>query len=242
MIIKSRQNSLVKQFRTPGDLFVIEGAKLVSEALLAGFTPKAALFTEKAQKQYEELFTRLSAYIVSDDISEYISDTKSPQGVFAMFSRREAELDFKLMSRVVMLDCVQDPVNVGAIIRSCEAFGIGGVVLSNDSADMYSPKVMRASAGSVLRQPCKKEGLTDVIPRLKEEGYTVYASALCGDAVNLRENSFFGKVAVVIGNEGKGVSAKVLELCDKKLYIPISGAESLNAGVAAGIICYELND
>ncbi|MCL2071625.1 MAG: RNA methyltransferase [Oscillospiraceae bacterium] len=240
--IISRRNALIKQFRFPGDFIVVEGVKLISEALDCGFVPKASLLTEKAIKKYSQLYTRLygTVSVITDAIAEYISDTSTPQGVFAMFGRKELYPDYKSSAHIMLLDCIQDPGNVGAIIRSCEAFGFGGVFLSEDSADIYNPKVIRASAGSVFRQPTHKEKLTTVIPLLRKAGYALYSSAIDKNAVSLREIDFSGKSAIVIGNEGAGVSQEVSDLCDRSLYIPIQGAESLNAGVAAGIICYEI--
>jgi TrmH family RNA methyltransferase len=146
----------------------------------------------------------------------------------------------------VIFDGVQDPGNAGAIIRSCEAFGFDCAIFSNDSADVYNPKVVRASAGSAFRLPELRGNLCELIPKLKQvggdccAGFTVYAAALDENATPLRNIEKTEKIAVVIGNEGRGVSDEIAALCDRKLYIPIRGAESLNASVAAGIICYEL--
>ncbi|MCL1789418.1 MAG: RNA methyltransferase [Oscillospiraceae bacterium] len=235
MNITSRQNDLIKQFKKPGESIVIEGVKLITDALDAGLSLQYLLFTEKNKNRL-----KIPGTVISDDLSEYISDTKTPQGIFAMFERRERHVDFKKAKRIILLDCVQEPGNVGAILRSCEAFGFDGVFLSENSADVYSPKVFRASAGSVLRLPIQKKPLTEIIPLLKKSGFFIYASALDENAVSLNQLDISEKTAVVIGNEGKGVSKEVLNLCDNKLYIPIKGAESLNAGVAAGIICYVL--
>ncbi|MCL1903720.1 MAG: RNA methyltransferase [Oscillospiraceae bacterium] len=249
MNITSKQNTIIKSFKKPGNFIVIEGAKLTSEAVASGFVPQNALFTQKAKAVYPDLFKSLSAFVISDDLSEYISDTKTPQGVFVMFNRRETHIDFSGKKRLMLLDSVQDPGNVGAILRSCEAFGFDGAILSDDSADMYSPKVIRASAGSALRLPVQRGNIKNAINEIKKSGFKVYAAALDENAIPLNRLSTVNcqlstvrqsSIAVVIGNEGKGVSKETLALCDNKLYIPIKGAESLNAAVAAGIICYEL--
>jgi TrmH family RNA methyltransferase len=236
MIISSRQNTIIKQFRAPEkSSLVIEGEKLISEALRAGFKLQYLLFTDAAKHKLG-----LPGTVISADLSAYISDTKSPQGVFAMFARPQSSFDFAKARRVMILDGVRDPGNAGAILRSCEAFGFGGVILGSDSADVFGNKVIRASAGSVFRLPSIRADLHEQIPLLREGGFKVCAAALDESAVSLKDADFADKSAVVIGNEGSGVSKTVLALCDEKLYIPISGAESLNAGVAAGIICYEM--
>jgi len=235
MIITSRQNPIIKQFRNPErDSFVVEGEKLVNEAIEAGFEPVNILLTEKNTDKF-------SGIIINNELSEYISDTKAPQGVHALFKRKSLSGLTPLLSQAIILDRVQDPGNVGAIIRSCEAFGIG-VILSENSADVFSSKVIRASAGSVFRTAVQKGNLAKIIPRLRESGFIVYTADLDESAVPLQEAALPPKTAVVIGSEGQGVSEAVSALCSEKLYIPIKGAESLNAAVAAGIICYEINN
>ncbi|MCL2036159.1 MAG: RNA methyltransferase [Oscillospiraceae bacterium] len=249
-MITSKQNHLIRAFRASDDLFLVEGAKLVKEALEAGFLPKLAAFGESARNEHPELFARLSGIIetslITPYLAEYIADTKNPQGIFAKFERKRNFVDFGEARRVIILDRVQDPGNAGAIIRSCEAFGFDFIIRSNDSVDFYNPKVIRASAGSVFRLTELQGELHELIGKLKRSGFLVLASVLDDDAVPLKKAAeevsavCDGKVAVIIGNEGKGISAEMLAFCDRKLYIPIKGAESLNAGVAAGIICYEL--
>jgi len=243
MVITSRQNETVKRFRSVGeDFFAVEGAKLVAEALDAGLAPELALFTPKAAEKHAELFGRMRCpvSVINPDIGEYISDTKTPQGVFAMFRRPDNALDFAACNRLILLDGVRDPANVGAIARSCEAFGFGGIILSDNSADLFGSKTIRASAGGAFRLPSARRGLTAAIPELKQSGFIIYAAALDKDASPLGKVAFAEKSAIVIGSEGEGLSRAVAELCDKNIYIPIKGAESLNAAVAAGIMCYAM--
>jgi len=241
MVITSRQNATVREFRDPGkNFFAVEGAKLIAEALDAGLVPELALFTEKAAEKRAELFGRMPCpvSVIKPDIGEYISDTKTPQGAFALFRRPDSAVDFAACSRLLLLDGVRDPGNVGAIARSCEAFGFGGIILSDTGADLFGKKVIRAAAGSAFRLPSARSELVSVIPRLKQFGFAVYAADIDKGATPINEAVFAEKSAVVIGSEGEGLSRAVAELCDKKIYIPIKGAESLNAAVAAGIICY----
>ena len=141
-------------------------------------------------------------------------------------------------SRIIVMDGVQDPGNVGTIIRTAEAFGFDGAVLLGACADVYSPKTLRASMGSALRFPfvcCAAEELRSVLG-----GFTVYAAMLDSSAAALGEIAFAERSAVIIGSEGRGVSPEAAAVCDEKLYIPISGAESLNAAGAAAVIMWEL--
>ncbi|MCL2634581.1 MAG: RNA methyltransferase [Oscillospiraceae bacterium] len=230
MIITSRQNPIIKQFRScDRDCFVVEGEKLVNEAIEAGFEPVRVLVTQKN-------IGKLSGVVITDELSEYISDTKTPQGIHVLFRRKAQQYGFHPLRRVIVLDNVQDPGNVGAILRSCEAFGWDCVILFGSGVDVFSGKVIRASAGSVFRVPVYNG---DAVSDLKEAGFTIYATVLDEEAQPLNKTVFAEKSAVVIGNEGRGISKEVISLCDKKIYIPIKGAESLNAAVAAGIICYE---
>ena len=141
----------------------------------------------------------------------------------------------------MLLDGVQDPGNVGTVIRTAEALGFGGVLLSPDCADVWAPKTLRASMGSALRLPCVCGEMTELIPALKERGFSVYGAMLDKTAQKLGEIKFPERSAVVIGSEGRGVSPEAAQLCTGAVYIPISGAESLNAAAAAAMILWELS-
>ncbi len=253
MEFTSRKNDTVRRFRELArdkklrdreGVFVIEGDHLCSEALAAGLDIRFALITEKAMVKYPHCAERLKLSaaelaVISEDIAEYISDTKAPQGLFAEASKQKCESVSG--RRLVLLDGVQDPGNVGTIIRTAEALGINGAVLSEGCADIWSPKTLRASMGSVFRLPCISCDLAEMITSLKNEGYTVYGSMLDETAQKLTETMFPEKAAVVIGSEGGGISENAKNVCSGGLYIPISGAESLNAASAASIILWELS-
>lgn len=175
--------------------------------------------------------------VITEDISEYISDTKTPQGLYAAAELREWELP-RNANRIIVMDGVQDPGNVGTILRTAEAFGFDGAVLLGACADVYSPKTLRASMGSSLRFPfvcCAAEELRSVL-----DGFAIYAAMLDSSAAALGETAFADRSAVIIGSEGRGVSTEAAAVCDEKLYIPIGGAESLNAAVAAAVIMWEI--
>ena len=135
---------------------------------------------------------------------------------------------------------MQDPGNLGTILRTAEAFALGAVVLCEGCADPFSPKVVRSTMGAVFRLPCVQLPLADALARLKTAGLPVYATALHEDSVPLSSVSL-GRAAVIIGSEGRGVSESALRLSDRRVIIPMHGrAESLNAGVAAAIVIYEM--
>ena len=253
MTLTSRKNDIVRRFRElqrdkkmrdSEGVFIAEGDHLCGEATMAGAEIRYALITEKAQVKYPDAAKALIASakdyaVISDDIAEYISDTKAPQGLFAEIVKRP-QSDVP-SGKLVLLDGVQDPGNVGTIIRTAEALGIKGVLLSDKCADIYSPKTLRASMGSIFRLPCIGCALSETIVALRENGYTVYGAMLDETAKKLGEVSFDERSAVVIGSEGRGISDEVKNACTGGLYIPITGAESLNAAAAAAMILWELS-
>lgn len=253
MELSSRKNDAVRRFRElqrdkklrcAEGVFAIEGDHLCGEAVQAGLDIRFAMLTERAMKKYpaaaERLMSSAGSYaVITEDIAEYISDTKAPQGLFAEVVC--ATCTDIPDGRLIILDGVQDPGNVGTIIRTAEALGIKGALLSDKCADVYSPKTLRASMGSVFRLPCISCGLPQTITSLKEKGYCVYGAMLDDTAKRLGEISFGERSAVVIGSEGQGISQEVRDVCTGGLYIPITGAESLNAASAASIILWELS-
>jgi TrmH family RNA methyltransferase len=256
MEISSRKNDIVRLFRSlfgerktryELSLFAAEGDHLCGELCKTEFEIEHALYTKRAAEKYPETVAGLlerarDSAVITEELSEYISDTKSPQGVFAavrMPKREPEELCGK--DRLVILDGVQDPGNVGTVIRTAEALGIDGAVLSDGCADIWSPKTLRASMGSVYRLPCITGNISEIIKSLKDCGFSVYGAMLDESAQRIGEIRFPEKSAVVIGSEGSGVSAQVQKLCGGAVYIPISGAESLNAAAAAAIILWELS-
>lgn len=255
MKITSRKNPLVseikdllkeKKLRDEKGIFAAEGVKLCEEALSAGIKPIRALISDTAEQKFPDIAEKLRAAcettLVSDEVYLYLSEQKSPQGILLAgeILDKSVNLDRILNSRkILVLDCVQDSGNVGTMLRTAEALGIGGVIAGGECADIWSPKTLRASMGSVFRIPVYQEDTEKAIAQLKNSGFEVYAAMLDETAEKLGEFAFPEKTAVIIGNEGHGVSKTAAALC-KKIYIPISGAESLNAAAAAAIICWEM--
>lgn len=250
-IISSKTNGAVKTLREllrdkkcrdERGMFAVEGDHLCGEAAGLGGIALFA-YTRQAAEKYPGTVRKLSdcaekSIVISDALSEYISDTKTPQGMFAAVCKPEKRLP-ENSRRLVILDGVQDPGNVGTIIRTAEAFGIDGAVLLSGCADVWAPKTLRAAMGSAFRLPvvcCSVGELSRYT-----EGFTLYGAMLDDSAKRLGETVFPDKTAVVIGSEGRGISPEVVEICDKKIYIPIKGAESLNAAMAATVLLWELS-
>lgn len=250
-IVSSRKNAAVRliknilgdrKTRAENGVFAVEGDHLCGELVSADFEITLAVYTEKAAEKYPDTLKALvkkakTAVVITEELSEYISDTKAPQGLFAAAKTRELALS-ENARRVIVLDGVQDPGNVGTIVRTAEAFGADGVVLLSGCADIRSPKTLRASMGSAFRLPVVNAAVRDLTKILG--GFAVYGAMLDDTAKRLGEVKFPEKTAVVIGSEGRGISPEVAGLCGEKLYIPIKGAESLNAAAAAAVLLWEL--
>lgn len=255
MIITSRKNEIAvkskrllseKKLRDKEGLFGAEGFKLAEEAIAAGISAEYALVSETAEKKFPQCVGLLNkscrVFTVSDEVYLYLSEQKSPQGIFlaGKILDKSQNLDRILENgKILMLDCVQDSGNLGTMLRTAEALGIDGAVMGTGCADIWSPKTLRASMGSVFRLPLCSADLLDAVERANEKGFEVYAAMLDDSALALGSFKFPKKAAAVIGNEGHGVSLRVAERC-RKLYIPIAGAESLNAAAAAAVICWEM--
>ena len=216
---------------------------MLEEALRSG----AVLKTVLARRGWESEMLReaesrgAALYCAEDALFQLASEVESPQNV--IFSCMQPQWDAAALDgkeQVLLLDGLQDPGNLGTILRTAEAFALGAVVLCEGCADPFSPKVVRSTMGAVFRLPCVQLPLKEAFDRLKDGGLPVYATALHEDSVPLSAVSL-SRAAVIIGSEGRGVSDPALRLSDKRVSIPMRGrAESLNAGVAAAIVIYEM--
>ncbi|MBO5929078.1 MAG: RNA methyltransferase [Clostridia bacterium] len=260
MEITSRDNRLVKEYRKlaadakyrhQSRRFVLEGARLCGDAASSSVTIETVLFTARAQAQYSESVravcaVAVTAYTISDALASYLGDTQTPQGIFciaALPTRRElCSQELKPNGRYAALECVQDPANLGTVIRAAEAFGLDGLILSDGCCDPYSPKVLRGSMGGVFRLPLYfTTSLANVLRGLSEKGFTTAACVVESEAVSVQQASLGAGTVCVIGNEGNGLSADTKAACSLQVTIPMGGrAESLNASVAAGIVFWEM--
>ena len=252
--IDSRENRWLKQFRealrqghgAAEGVVGIEGARLVEEALRSGLEVPAVLVSETGARHLARIAGMVGAGTqvlqTSDRLFATIADTRTPQGVAALVRVRQASFDdvVRGVPLVVVLVGVQDPGNVGTAVRSAEAFGASGVIASRGTADLFSPKALRASAGSGLRVPILA-GMAESIAlaQLRVAGVKIYAASLSG-GVAPGEADLRGPVALLIGNEGAGLPEEIERSADARISISVAEpVDSLNAGVAASLLLYE---
>lgn len=260
--ITSKDNECIKRLKKLHDKkhreetgsFLVEGIKIVKELL--AYIPehvRLLVFSQEAVKKYAEFYKicleclkvqKIKKIIqVTEKISEYISTTESSQGVYAevLFNDKDIIL-LKNHKNVVVIDSIQDPGNLGTIIRSIDAFGFDNVLTLDGTADIYNPKVIRSSMGSIFHLSLFKDIKRDkLINFLKENQYKIYATTPYGN-VDIDELILDERFAIIIGNESRGVDDFFKKEADKQIKISMRGkAESLNAAIAASIILYELN-
>ena len=229
-----------KQVRNEYNLFIVEGYHLVEEALKHN-TLKAVLCTEK------EVLDKINVdekYLVNEQIIKKISSTKSPQNIIGVVnSITNQDLESILSKdnlRILILDDVNDPGNLGTIIRTSAALGIDAVISSLETVDYYNEKVLRATQGAIFKIPLFKGDLVKIISTLKQNDITIYGTHL-ESSISVKEVEKLKKLAIVVGNEAQGVSTKVLELCDKNIILPMNNdVESLNVSIAAALLMWEL--
>lgn len=237
-LIKHIKSLHIKKERDENKEFIVEGKKVVREAIEANFKIVKIIVCEDLLKEkYEN--KKFEVEYVDENIFKYISDTQTPQGILAVV--KKPEYSEKCGEKIFALDNVQDPGNVGTIIRTLDSAGINTLLLSENCADEYNMKVIRSTMGAIFRVNIYRESnLKEKLKKLKDENYKIVVTDLDTDA-NLFEYTFPDKAIIVIGNESKGVSKEIKDIADVKIKIPMVGkTESLNAGVAASLIAYEI--
>jgi len=248
--IKLIKSLYKKKDRWNKKLFIAEGIKIVNECLSSGYSIEYVVYSNKLMNVAggRELFYRISSLPniinVPDKLFDELSDVETPQGVLAVISfdvQRIEDVDVDKKPFILLLDSVQDPGNLGTIIRTADAFGIDGIIVTEGCVDVYNPKVIRATMGSIFRVPIyHHDSGEDIIRKLKEKGAIVYSTSLEGKEF-IQDVDFNQFALLIIGNESKGVSNNLESLADKLIKIPMVGkAESLNAAVASSIIMYEV--
>lgn len=259
MLITSKDNRLVKQWRAlnsgtrqrrESGLFAIEGARLCGDALASGLTIEAVLYTADARATYAAVCEGLiaaahEAVEITPTLANAMADTAHPQGVFCVAKSLDIQLSLDTidnMGRYGVLEDIQDPGNLGTMIRTAEAFGLNGLVLSTGCCDIYNPKVLRSSMGGVFRLPLMiAEDLPAAIAALQARGMTALACVVDADATPIRQVDRTKGCLCVIGNEGNGLKPQTVAACKRRVTIPMAGrAESLNASMAAGIVMWEM--
>ena len=233
-----------KKYRTKTGLYTVEGMKSVLDAASSGAQTEALIVSESFFKSQKSSIPRQTEiYSVSDSIFAPLSDTEAPQGIIAVI-KKDCEKEFlpDLSKAYIYCDRLQDPGNLGTIIRTADAAGFGGILLSNDCADLYSPKTVRSSMGSFFHIQAYENCSLCTLSKLKTLGFSVVCGILSDKTIDYTAADFTKPVLLVIGNEANGICDEILKISDCDVKIPISGkAESLNAAVAAGILMYEVN-
>lgn len=220
-----------KKYRDESNLFLVEGDHLVKEAYKAGYLKKLILTEDIYDFDVEKI-------LVTDKVIKSISELNNTK-VIGVCSKLSTNLD--LSKNVVILDGVQDPGNLGTIIRSCVAFNINNLVLSNETVDLYNSKVIRSTQGMIFNINIIRDDLKNTIKLLKENNYVIYGTNVV-NGIDVKDVEKDKKYAIILGNEGNGISNEINALVDKNIYIKMNDkCESLNVAVSGSIILYELN-
>lgn len=253
-IISSKDNEIVKQikklkdkkYRDIENAYIVEGIKLVKEALQENANIKQIVLCddcEKVENISKELMYEIAKHnciYVTNKIFKYISEVQAPQGILAVIEKNNAngEIDYN-EDIIVALDDIQDPGNLGTILRTVDSIGLKQILVSKGTADSYNPKVVRSTMGAIFRvKIIECENLEQTLKEIKKHKFKIVVSSLQTD--NSVYDIKYNKKVVVIGNEANGVEKSIQEISDEKIKIPMFGkTESLNASVATGIILYE---
>lgn len=240
-----------KKYRQQQGRFLAEGLRLCGDILRSGLCLRQLFVTQEEQERSGAVLEGLleqaeEVFSLPEELAARLCDTQTPQGVFGVFDLPQPQPeDAPYAGRRFLLLCsLQDPGNIGTILRSCEAFGVDEVILSADCPDLYSPKLLRATMGGLFRLRHRVvPDMASAIGQLQKQGVRVYATALRADSIPITQVDFSTQPsAVAIGNEGNGLSQALLDCCDAAVIIPMEGAaESLNAAVAASISIWEMS-
>jgi TrmH family RNA methyltransferase len=254
--VEGRHNALVKELRrafargelTPDGYCAIEGLRILEEAIRSGVKFRAVFFSESGLARAGRLLPQIGAHVetlvLPDKVFAGAVASETPQGVAALARWKEFSLEDVLARAwagpLLVIAGVQDPGNLGTILRSAEAFGAGGAVLGDATVSPFNPKVVRASAGSVFRLPLVRAKMSDALVRLREHGLRLVATS-SHKGKPIHQAKLSGPLAIFVGSEGAGLARDLMAQMDEVVAIPHSDkVESLNAGVAASILLYEI--
>lgn len=253
-VITSKDNELVKNIkklkdkkhRDENNQFIVEGIKLVAEAIDENADVNCIVVCEDCvndgtlDKKLLYEIAKFKCIYVTEKIFNTLTDVSNPQGILAVIDREQKNMNIDYTQDfIVVLDGIQDPGNLGTILRTVDSAGLNQIILSKETADSFNPKVVRSTMGGIFRvNIIKSDNLIRTLKDLQHKGFEIVVTSL--DTNNSIYDINYNKKVVVIGNEANGVSKEVQELANKKVKIPMLGkTESLNAGVAAGIMIYE---
>ena len=233
-LIKLKQ----KKYRDINKLFIVEGYNIIKEA--KDYLNTILISDKKKISEIKDNYKNIDIILVTDEIINKLSSTQTPQGIIGICKYKEVS---NIKGNVVMLDGLQDPGNIGTIIRTAIAFGYNNIVLSEDSVDIYNDKVIRATQGAIFKINIIRTNLLKLIEELKKDNYNIIGTSLGDKSIDLDKLQVKAKHILILGNEGNGISKEVLNATDVNVFIPINRQmESLNVGVAAGIMMYYLRN
>ena len=245
-IIKNIRKLKEKKYRDANNEYLIEGIKLIKEAVEEKAKIKLIVVCEESiedgdidQKLLYEI-AKYDCIYVNKKVFSILTDVQNPQGILAVIEKKNNEENINYKEDIiVVLDGIQDPGNLGTILRTIDSVGLSQVIVSKETADSYNPKVVRSTMGAIFRvNVIESEDLLQTLKNLKKHKYKIMATSL--ETNNSIYDVDYNKKVLVIGNEANGVSKEVLEYADEKIKIPMIGkTESLNASVATAVILYE---
>ncbi|KRK97937.1 rRNA methylase [Secundilactobacillus odoratitofui DSM 19909 = JCM 15043] len=243
--VKKWQHLTTKKGHQKYHQYLVEGWHIVGDAITAGqpIVQIAATPAQLAQHQ-AQLPANVEVFEINDDIAKKLSDTVTPQGIFAVVEilAQQHVNATEATGGWLLLDRIQDPGNIGTMVRTADAAGFTGVVFGQGTSSRYTPKVIRAMQGSQFHIQLTEGDLSEWVTDLKQRGIAVYGSALDEHAQDYSAVEPTADLGLIMGNEGQGMSAELMAATTQNLYIPIKGnAESLNVAVAAGVLMFQLN-
>lgn len=248
----ARKIITMSKVRYKEKLFAVEGTRLCSEVFENKVKTVKIFYTQKCYEKYKCLIDKIlnkdkpEEYVLSESVMKYLSDTEAPQGIICLCEFIDKKVNItkiKSCSNIILLENLQNPSNLGSIFRSLNAFNIDLVVMSSNSCDIYNQKVLRGSMGAVFKlNIINAENFSEFILLLKNQGFETFATVPKNGVKSVTCLCEVPKKAVVMGNEGNGISNEILELCDNKVTIPMNkNCESLSVAVAAGIVVWEMS-
>lgn len=253
-IISSKDNELVKsvkklkekKYRDLENAYIVEGIKMVKEAIMEKASIRQIILCDDCEKSdsiSKELMYEIAKYdcvSVTAKVFKYITEVQTPQGVLAVVEKKSNKYDIDYNDDIIVaLDDVQDPGNLGTILRTLDSVGIKQVIVSKKTADAYNPKVVRSTMGAIFRiNIIESDDLEKTLKEIRKNKFKIVVSSL--QTNNSIYDIYYKKKVIVVGNEANGVEKNIQEMADEKIKIPMLGkTESLNASVATGIILYE---
>ncbi|MDU5106251.1 RNA methyltransferase [Clostridium sp.] len=250
--IESKDNNLFKnikklkerRFRDKEGLFILEGFRLIEEAIKANMEIENIIISKDYEQKFQEFLLNnidlnKKTFFLANNLFMQLSSTENPQGIIAVVKKKNNQKTLK-GDFYLICDKVQDPGNLGTIIRTAHAAGVNGIILTKGTVDIYNDKTIRSTMGSIFYIPIFYDDENySIIRSLKEDGFSLVATSLA-ESKNFFEEDLNGKTILAVGNEGNGISNELFELADKKVKIPMpGGAESLNVSIATSIILFE---